>query len=531
MLEMKFDPRTIEHLGVRMYSTLPPALAELISNAYDADASKVSLQFSEQNGSPISISVIDDGDGMSSADIQNKFLVIGRNRRKEGDEPTKKYNRLATGKKGLGKLALFGLAKNITVDTVKNGLRNRFVLDWDELMSAEGSYNPKIEILDQAVSKANGTIIKLSRLKRQSLFDIEGLADSLSKIFIVDNNFIIKLFVSGRDPIFVDNERRYASLKKEFEWDVSGFSAESQLYAGVEGMLYTAETPIKPNSGLRGVSVFSRGKLVNAPEFFASSTSSHFFQYLTGWIQADFVDLVSEDVISTNRQSINWDNEEMAEFRQFLSDMISKVNNSWRDQRKKKKDDDLKVKTGIDTVKWMSTMPDDVKHETSIILEALSGEDALEKFTPVIEALHKIVPEYPQLHWRYLNEGLRSRVEEYYKNQQYGHAASQGVNIYCENLRTKTGCLEDGVSLTGKVFGGQKPLLRVADIATLSGKNIQEGQEALSRGLISGFRNPISHSPMDIMVPKIFSEIDCLNILSVTSYLLERVDKSSKEDS
>lgn len=24
--EMKFDPRTIEHLGVRMYSTLPPAL-------------------------------------------------------------------------------------------------------------------------------------------------------------------------------------------------------------------------------------------------------------------------------------------------------------------------------------------------------------------------------------------------------------------------------------------------------------------------------------------------------------------------
>ncbi|HDC4371601.1 TPA: hypothetical protein O8L32_004737 [Enterobacter cloacae] len=38
---MTFDPKTIEHLGVKMYSTLPPALAELISNAYDADSENV----------------------------------------------------------------------------------------------------------------------------------------------------------------------------------------------------------------------------------------------------------------------------------------------------------------------------------------------------------------------------------------------------------------------------------------------------------------------------------------------------------
>jgi len=37
-LEMRFDPQTINHLGLRMYSTLPPALAEIISNSYDADA-------------------------------------------------------------------------------------------------------------------------------------------------------------------------------------------------------------------------------------------------------------------------------------------------------------------------------------------------------------------------------------------------------------------------------------------------------------------------------------------------------------
>jgi uncharacterized protein (TIGR02391 family) len=525
--EMKFDPRTIEHLGVRMYSTLPPALAELISNAYDADASRVELKFHEHNGKPISIQVMDSGHGMSADDIQNKFLVIGRNRRKEdGDKRTTKFERLPTGKKGLGKLALFGLSKVITVDTICNGLRNRFVLNWDELMNAEGSYNPRAELLDEPVDKPNGTIIKLSELKRQSPFDIAGLADSLSKIFIVDDGFEIILTGSDGISVVVDNARRYSNFTKEFEWDLEALvPKESKFFGKVKGLFYTASTPIKPNSGLRGVSLFSRGKLVNMPEFFSNSTSSHFFQYLTGWIQADFIDLLPEDVISTNRQSINWDNDEMREFRFFLSEMISKVNASWREQRKKKKDKDFEEATGIDTDFWMSTMPDDVKEHTSDILNMLGAEDALEKFTPIIKALHKIVPEYPQLHWRYLNDNLRERVRAYYQNRQYGQAADQAVKIYLEHIRTLTGRTEDANDLVGRAFTNN-PCLHVSDITTATGKNLQEGQQAMSRGLVSGFRNPMNHAPIDSVVPSIFSDVDCLNILSLTSYLMGKVDKA-----
>ncbi|HEJ1522148.1 TPA: ATP-binding protein, partial [Pseudomonas aeruginosa] len=82
-LELKFDPRTIEHLGVKMYSTLPPALAELISNSYDADSPGVVVEFTEINKTPKSIVIKDEGEGMSLDDIQNKFLVIGRNRRND----------------------------------------------------------------------------------------------------------------------------------------------------------------------------------------------------------------------------------------------------------------------------------------------------------------------------------------------------------------------------------------------------------------------------------------------------------------
>lgn len=523
-LVMKFDPKTIEHLGVRMYSTLPPALAELISNAYDADAEYVRVNLVETPSGPISITVSDDGHGMNSDDIQNKFLVIGRNRRNRGgDVPTERFNRLATGKKGLGKLALFGLSKHITIDTVKDGIRNRFSLDWDSLMTSEGEYSPMTEIDNEKTDRANGTSIKLSKLKRQSAFDIQGLADSLSKIFVSDDNFNI-VIQNGTETALVNEERRYANFNKQFEWDISEYTKDT-FYPNVSGMLYTAETPIRPNSGLRGISIFSRGKLVNAPEFYSSSTSSHFYQYLTGWIKADFIDSLEEDVISTNRQSINWDNEEMAEFRNFLSEVISKVNASWREQRKQKKDDDIKIETGIDTVKWLSTMPDDIKAQTSKIIETVSSEEALSKYTPIIEALHELIPEYPHLHWRHLNEDLRDRVSSYYQHQQYGEAADQGVKIYCQKIREHSSLTEDGVDLIGKAFGGNNPALLVADLNSATGKNLQMGQDQLSRGLIQGFRNPINHAPIDSVVPKVFSEKDCLDILSLTSYLLNRVKK------
>ena len=75
-LEMKFDPQTINHLGLRMYSTLPPALAELISNSYDADAGNVTVTLTEESGTPKEIRVEDDGIGLSLSDIQEKFLII-----------------------------------------------------------------------------------------------------------------------------------------------------------------------------------------------------------------------------------------------------------------------------------------------------------------------------------------------------------------------------------------------------------------------------------------------------------------------
>ena len=533
--EMRFDPRTIKHLGVRMYSTLPPAIAEIIANAYDADASQVTVTLHEEDGKPAEIRVTDDGSGLTQDEINEKFLVIGRNRREdEGDEPSPKYGRKRIGKKGLGKLALFGLANRITITTRRDGKRNVFILDWDELNNSPSVYKPTATEVDQPTGEPNGTAVSLTGLKRKSPFDAEGLADSLSRLFIIDDNFSLVIEASNGDRMAIDNNRRYRTLDIEFRWDISDTQfvpQESAYFGKLSGTLMTAETPIRPASGLRGITLFSRQKLVNAPEFFSSSASSHYYQYLTGWISVDFIDDLDDDVISTNRQSLGWEHPEMAKLRLFLAGIVSQVNIDWRRKRKEKKEEELKETTGIDTEAWMNTMPADLKASTSQIIESLGGEDALGKYTPVIKALHDLVPEYPLLHWRHLHERVRDRVRAYYANNQLGHAAGEGVQIYCEIIRNLTGQTQDGSDLVNRVFGStpfsRPPQLQLNDLATDSEQNIQEGQGHLSRGVITGFRNPISHAPMDKTVPALFSELDCLNILSLVSYLVTRLDNAT----
>ena len=133
-LRMTFDPNTIQHLGIKMYSHLPAAIAELVANAYDADAEEVKIKLYDTEEGGKSILVEDDGHGMSFDEVNNYFLSIGRNRRSENLEKSPN-GRTATGKKGLGKLALFGIGSEISVSTKKYGESRRinFIMSWANL--------------------------------------------------------------------------------------------------------------------------------------------------------------------------------------------------------------------------------------------------------------------------------------------------------------------------------------------------------------------------------------------------------------
>ena len=160
--------------------------------------------------------------------------------------------------------------------------------------------------------------------------------------------------------------------------------------------LVTAETPIPPSTGLRGDDILTRKASQRTRVFFRKHIQS-FFQYLTGSINADFIDLLSEDVISTNRQSINWDQPDMMAFRSISAALLQKRLETG-EKRTESKERDVRVATGIDTDQWMSTLPENVKDSVqSIITHMTKNEEISESLKPVVKALYDIVPEYPYI--------------------------------------------------------------------------------------------------------------------------------------
>ena len=135
--EMKFDIGTIKHLGLQMYSTLPPVIGELVANAWDANATKVEItvpegQISEQTSEII---IRDNGIGMSDEDVRSKYLIIGRDRREieNSDETPPPHTRKIMGRKGIGKFSAFGIAKEIVVESMNGSHVSHFQMNYDEL--------------------------------------------------------------------------------------------------------------------------------------------------------------------------------------------------------------------------------------------------------------------------------------------------------------------------------------------------------------------------------------------------------------
>jgi len=357
ILCMKFDMNTIQHLGVKLYSKLPPVLGELVANSYDADANNVTILLNDEDENPKGIIIKDDGNGLDFEEINSKFLMIGRNRRTSGHGQTPS-GRKVIGKKGIGKLSIFGIADDIIITTIKEKIKNKFKMSLPKILSSENEYHPEHIVKNQKSEENNGTIIELSGFKRKSGFDPEKIAEDLAKRFLIfDENFRVSIIYNNGEPIEVTSDLRFANIEKEFEWSFPEKAPESEYShkSKVKGKIFTAKTPVPP--GMKGIYLVARGKLVHKNDFFGISANDYAHAYLTGYLIVDFIDVDDEDLISTNRESLNWEHEETEALQEYLQKIISFITGDWRKKRREKKEKKIKEKTSIDVPGWISSLP------------------------------------------------------------------------------------------------------------------------------------------------------------------------------
>jgi len=361
-LKFTYDIQTIDHLGVKLYSTIPPMLAELISNAWDADAKNVFINF--ENGEEKSISVLDDGDGMLFDELNDKFLRIGRNRRIDLNKDVTSQGRSVLGKKGLGKLSMFGIGRKITVTSIKNGLKNCFVMDYEEIKeAADGEYEPEIICMDEQTSQNSGTSIIIEKINRKSDFDISGIEQGIrGRFHIFSEDFVVHI---GDEITIKDcmiTEGSYQFFWKFPEDYAEDLKKKKDLYdfginKGITGTIYTSQTPIK--TALQGIVLFSRKKLVQENRAFDKRGNDNFFLYMTGSFDIDFVDEDnSVDNCSTDRKSLAWDNyenDDLIILNDLMEEIVSLTQGKWRKKRKAAKKQKIKER-GQDIDVWLKSL-------------------------------------------------------------------------------------------------------------------------------------------------------------------------------
>jgi hypothetical protein len=327
--------RTLEHLGTQMYKRRDIAIAELVANSWDAGASQVNITVPvPENYDPNlgEIIISDNGFGMTDDDVEDEYLVVGRNRRVANS--TAKTNRPIMGKKGIGKLAGFGLAAQMSITTWRDGLSTKLTLDVDALKTKPGT-SKSVDIPGivgprsaELVGKS-GTIIKLCHLKHKSPPDIESLRESLSRRFSRRVHGEMKILINGnliKAPI-LDIDQRYPS---------KGYSTDTIPKGGIVHYYYAFTKSNIRSKELQGFTIYIRGKTAQAPPFyfFVESVASglHWARYMTGEIEADFLDEgVNDeaDLISTDRQEIDWADEASQGLRKWGEALTRKALREW----------------------------------------------------------------------------------------------------------------------------------------------------------------------------------------------------------
>ncbi len=377
-LIMKFDPRTIEHLWVSLYSKLPTVISELISNSWDADADNINIEFYDNIEKKIHYK--DDWEWMTFDELNDKFLLIGRNRRSDKCDLSSKKKRKVIWKKWLWKLSVFWIADEIEIITVNNGVKNHFIMNMEDILKSKWwVYEPNIIEKNIKVSENNWTEIILTKIKRKSSFNTDDISMSLSKKFLIFDEINVNIKHNNEASELITNEKKFDGFNIQFEWNFPSkdFDFWYTNNGKIKWKIITLATPVK-DTEMRWIYLTSRWKIVNTASFYWLRDNDQFHSYVTGYLEIDFIDDLSEDLISTDRQSLNWEHDETKDLKDFLQNSIKKVNREFTLKRKKLKSGTIKKERGIDIDDWQAKLPTYEKELSEKIIDPILEDSSID---------------------------------------------------------------------------------------------------------------------------------------------------------
>jgi hypothetical protein len=397
---MRLSLSVLDHLGLNLYSNIPAVLSEVVANAWDADAHRVEIAIDSTRGT---ISVTDDGIGMNTEDLNDRFLYVGYKRR-ESASPTTAAGRAVMGRKGIGKLSLFAIADVVRVESVKDGERAGLVLETEEIRrqmsSGDGEYHPA-PIAPDEIDLDVGTQITLTALRlkptagtRQALrrrlarrFSIIGpeagfvVSVDGAEIGVADRDYYAKIeYLWSLGDVGDLYEKHCANTKK-----ANRLSGEVQPERGwnLTGWVGTVDEQKSIDEETNVIPVLARGKLIHEDLLASVKPAGLFSKYLMGELHADFVDADDmPDIATSDRQNLKEDDPRFETLTRYLERVLREVGNSWRDWRR---DDALdKARKNPVVEEWYGSLGNDQRQYAKQLFGKI-GNIALDRESDRVE--------------------------------------------------------------------------------------------------------------------------------------------------
>ncbi len=385
---MRISRLTVDKLGVKLYDKVSAVLAELVANSYDADATEVAVyapmgeflatrQRGELRDKGFEITVTDNGHGMDPSEMAQHYLVVGSDRRSDPNRGDRSRSgaRLVMGRKGVGKLAPFGICKKIEIISAggplvtepdDNGVERQgyriahVILDSEQILSpTDADYVPEVGDRDGQTAERSGTTVRLRDFDKREVPDIQTLGRQLAQRFglsrrdwtirLHDNQLSEdaegQLLELGAFELDVnDNTRitfehgeesgghsRAAYSNGELAEIAAGIEVEGRFYP-ITGWVAYANRPYRDDL-MAGVRIYCNGKIAAQTLLFnmrAGFTGEHDIRsYFVGELHADWLDS-GEDLIQTDRRDILWSSDLGAAFEEWGQRLVRIVGRSTR---------------------------------------------------------------------------------------------------------------------------------------------------------------------------------------------------------
>ncbi len=258
----------LQLLGDQLIGSPRLAVFELVKNAYDADATNAHVEINGLRTDSPTITVTDDGMGMSEQTIRDIWLVIAHDHKEKQKQKRERTpsGRLPLGEKGLGRLAVHKLGNHIELITRAASSREVIVrIDWQKLIDKEFLEDAKVEISTREPEvfsgDSTGTKIIISELRNRKWTrgEIRRLYRQIASISSPFEQLGPEDFSAYLDvpeyPDWInsipDPERilKRAPWKYKFTFDGEIFSWEYE-FRGIPGIAREAHTEIQREGGL-----------------------------------------------------------------------------------------------------------------------------------------------------------------------------------------------------------------------------------------------------------------------------------------